>query len=450
VRAAAAPAPPPQFALYNAVLRRWPKGDSECGNLYTTTAHVLVSGVLKLARVTKFPEGMRVYRGTGGRMALPLKFYQADECGRKGFTEWAFMSTTVNRAVAEQYSGVREGHAVPTVLVINVTSVDRGADIASFSQYTGEGEVLFAPMSFLAPDGPAQLEVTAHGIVSVVPLRVNVNLTMSTLEELIGRRKSGHVASFGYLIADMRRELLRIAEEGGAEQRLARDPVRVYHEVTHTVDGLVDRSVGLVEEVRAAHEGTDAEVFTRDAAYKGLVTEMLDAAAMAQSPLRLYLEDKSRDVVGIMEMSLLDAHRALAAFRARGMRALEGDARREAALLQCQGKGLVVERIDEASRAGETPLVRAAADGTVGPAAMALLIEAGAGVGDGKALGGAAEHGNVEAVVALLGAKAPVDSVAVEVMDSRENLTCASAESVIRCVPRHLTQCCCIAHQMTR
>jgi hypothetical protein len=34
-----------------------------------------------------------------------------------------------------------------------------------------------------------------------------------------------------------------------------------------------------------------------------------------------------------MKMSLLDAHRALAAFRARGVRTLEGNARREAALL---------------------------------------------------------------------------------------------------------------------
>ena len=412
-------APRPLFALYNAVLRQWPEAEFERGNRYTTTIHVLVSAILKLARATRFPEGMTVYRGTGGRMALPLKFYRADQCGRKGFTEWGFMSTTANPEIARQYSGVREGRAVPTVLAMYVNSIDRGADISPFSQYPGEGEVLFPPMGFLAPDGPAQLEVTAHGILSVVRVRVNVNLTMSTLEELTGRRKRGHLASFAFLIADMPRGLRRIAEEGGAEQRLARDIFRVYRGVTHTVAGLIERCVGLAKEELTAHEGTDAEEFTRDAAYKGLVTDMLDAAAMAQSPLRLYLEDPSRDVVDVMQISLLDAHRALAAFRARGMRTLEGEARREAALRQCQGKGLVAERIDEASRAGETPLVRAAADGTVGPAAMALLIEAGAGVGDGEALGAAAQHGHAEAVAALLGAKAPVDSVAVEVLETR-------------------------------
>ena len=74
-----------------------------------------------------------------------------------------------------------------------------------------------------------------------------------------------------------------------------------------------------------------------------------------------------------------------------------------------------MERIDEASLAGETPLVRASAGGTVGPSALALLLEAGAGMEDGKALGAAAEHGRREAVAALLDAKAPVDAVAVEV-----------------------------------
>jgi hypothetical protein len=75
--------------------------------------------------------------------------------------------------------------------------------------------------------------------------------------------------------------------------------------------------------------------------------------------------------------------------------------------------------IEDADRAGETPLVRAAADGVVGPAGLALLIEAGADMADGKALCAAAEHGQREAVEALIGAKAAVDTVAVEVRGRR-------------------------------
>ena len=216
-----------QFALFNAVLRRWPETESKRGNNFTTTIHVLVSAVSKLARVTKFAEGTRLYRGTGGRMALPLKFHQADQNGCKGFTEWGFMSSTANRAVAIQYSGVREARALATVLEIDVTSVDRGASIAFFSQYPGEAEVLFNPMCFLAPDGPARLEVTANGVVSVVEVRVNVNLKTGTLDDLVEQKKRGHLASFDFLISDLSNSLRRTAEEGKAEECLSRDNFRV-------------------------------------------------------------------------------------------------------------------------------------------------------------------------------------------------------------------------------
>ncbi len=116
---------------------------------------------MKLTRVTRFAEGDRLYRGTGGRMVLPLHFSQADDRGCKGFTEWGFMSTTASMAVAVQHSGVREGQALPSVLEIRVHSIDRGARIAFFSQYQGEEEVLYLPMSFLAFDCPRRLEATA-------------------------------------------------------------------------------------------------------------------------------------------------------------------------------------------------------------------------------------------------------------------------------------------------
>jgi hypothetical protein len=298
-----------------------------------------------------------------------------------------------------------------------LTSVDRGASIAPFSQYPGEEEVLFPPMTYLAPEGVARAELTADGgLVRFVPARLNVNLTMSTTDELLGRRRRSHLASFRYLIGDLGAALRAAAADTGAEARLARDQFRAYNGATHTVEGLVQRILGLVEEVRAAHEATAAERFTDDAVYKGLVTEMLHAGTMAGSVLHLYLEDPSRNIDDVMEMSLQDAHRALVSFRKRAMAALEGEARRAAALGLCQLLGLVVSGgIEEADRARETPLVCAAAEGVVGPAGLALLVAAGANLADGKALGAAAEHGQREAVEALIGAKAAVDAVAEEV-----------------------------------
>ncbi len=100
----------PQFACYNAVLRRFPTELCErMGSFkFTTTIFVLISAVQKVARVMKLPEGLRLYRGMGGLMDLPEQFFRADPQGRKGFVEWGFMSTTsdlkVGRAVRAQMS----------------------------------------------------------------------------------------------------------------------------------------------------------------------------------------------------------------------------------------------------------------------------------------------------------------------------------------------------------
>ena len=95
--------PAPQFVRYNAALRRWPHEDYElmkaASNLYPTTISVLVSAVQKIARSTRLPEGLRLFRGLGGQMELPKEFYTADPRGIKGFVEWGFMSTTSDKQV---------------------------------------------------------------------------------------------------------------------------------------------------------------------------------------------------------------------------------------------------------------------------------------------------------------------------------------------------------------
>ena len=131
----------PQFQVYNTVLRRWPEARYQAlqtgGNVYTTTIHVLVSAVMKISREARLPAGTRLYRGLGGDKTLPAFFYRSDARGRRGALEWGFMSTTASKAVAVQYSGVREGRPFPTVLEMEVGAVDRGAVISALSQYPG-------------------------------------------------------------------------------------------------------------------------------------------------------------------------------------------------------------------------------------------------------------------------------------------------------------------------
>ena len=88
-------------------------------------------------QVMRVPEGLRLYRGTGGKMELPESLYRADRHGCRGYMEYGFMSTTASREIALQYSGAKEGRPLAMVLETACDGVNRGACIADFSQYPG-------------------------------------------------------------------------------------------------------------------------------------------------------------------------------------------------------------------------------------------------------------------------------------------------------------------------
>ena len=85
------------FELYNTALRAWgntPRGTApsysmvgagmDVRNRFTTTLHVLSSGVLKLSRLQP---AMTVYRGIS-RMKLPRTFTEANKHNVKGGVEY--------------------------------------------------------------------------------------------------------------------------------------------------------------------------------------------------------------------------------------------------------------------------------------------------------------------------------------------------------------------------
>ena len=190
--------------VYNCILRRFPaekyKLFHEGGNLYATTIFVLVSAVQKVSRCTRIPEGTLLYRGLGGLIDLPDKFHAADEQGRSGYLDWGMMSTSSDRDVALGYSGVKQRRPRAMVMVIEATSVDRGADISEFSQYPGEKEFLWVPCSFVqrAQTGGGRVQVVDGGLVTFVPVRVNLNLKTETVEESLEKKKSMHVTGFEF------------------------------------------------------------------------------------------------------------------------------------------------------------------------------------------------------------------------------------------------------------
>ena len=104
-------------------------------NLYTTSIHTLVSACLKLSRMGKIPEGRKVFRGLG-RMKLGAEWSKRNERGSRSGVELGFMSTTFNRSVAIEYSGIKHGN-VGTIFELEVGAVDNGARLDPLSQYPG-------------------------------------------------------------------------------------------------------------------------------------------------------------------------------------------------------------------------------------------------------------------------------------------------------------------------
>ena len=124
--------------VYNSILRQYPAAMYElfakADNRFTTTISVLVSAVHKLTRSSYMPDGLVLYRGLGGLLDLPEHFFAEDGRGCRGYTEWGFMSTTSDKAVALQYSGVGKGRPRAMVMEMRTNAVDRGASIRDFSQ----------------------------------------------------------------------------------------------------------------------------------------------------------------------------------------------------------------------------------------------------------------------------------------------------------------------------
>jgi hypothetical protein len=113
------PPPPAPPQVYNTILRRFPEPEYEAfrdgGNLFPTTIAALASAVAKIARVTRLPPGLLLFRGLGGLMDLPAAFWAYDGNGCCGYTEFGFMSTTSSKATALEYSGAKENRPKPMV-----------------------------------------------------------------------------------------------------------------------------------------------------------------------------------------------------------------------------------------------------------------------------------------------------------------------------------------------
>ena len=180
-------------------------------NLYPSSIHALVSAVLKLSRKTKIPPGRKTFRGLG-RMKLGQEWFNKDARGASCGVELGFMSTTLSRKVALEYSGVKMG-GIGTIFEFDVGAVDSGAQLDSLSQYPGEGEFLFPPLSHLEVVGNVRVEKYEHKPVLIVSVKVNINQKARIIEEILSQRQQTILAIGDGLSREIRFDLQFVSAE---------------------------------------------------------------------------------------------------------------------------------------------------------------------------------------------------------------------------------------------
>ena len=415
----------PAFVLYNAVLRRFPANIysvfKDSGNLFPTTIFVLVSAVNKLSRCMNIAHGTLLFRGLGGTMEFPDRFARPDpSCATPnalGYLEFGFMSTTADRTVAVQYSGVKDGKPKAGILQVQPNSVDRGADISEFSQYPGEKEYLFVPYSFVQGEGRQRAEVDGSGgVLTIVPVRVNINLKTETVEELKDKKKRMHLVSARAMVEEVRYELQQWASCEEALDRLQRDDSRNKKGGPFSTETLAAAIVKQCVLALKRHEDTCVEEYVDDGIFRSLVSEMLDIKAWALEKKNLWMNDMSQYIWYLQGWSLRECHRLWLSFLnnniAKAEAGLSDRARDSVKLLV--SRGLVMRGVrGEVNADGEDVLVQAGGDGwTARDIRAAAFAGADADATDEVGRNGicnAARYGHLESITALVEVRADVN-----------------------------------------
>ena len=110
------------------------------------------------------------------------------------------MSTTTNREVAAHYAA--GGGKAGLLFEIQMGIIDRGAEISWLSQYPHEKEILFAPLT-----GLEILKQRIEGAVIVLDVRLSVNLTSITVEQVVAKMQRSHQTLLSLLSNSFKAEL---------------------------------------------------------------------------------------------------------------------------------------------------------------------------------------------------------------------------------------------------
>jgi len=292
----------PMFELYNGVLRAWGNTDRrgftpayglvpdmDVRDRYTTTLHVMNSGVLKVSRLQP---AMKVFRGISG-MKLPRSFTQRNQDNCRGGVEYGFMSCTVNESVALTFAKNADRTTASTLIESRMGMVDRGASLDWLSQYPHEQEILFPPLTAMEVEAITDFEEESAQqlgeafVVRKVEIRLNCNLTSQTIESLLGTRKK-QVAE---LVEIVQKDLVKHDDAPDIRERkhrleslyttVAAEETQMFNVNAHLVDRVID-TVRLMpklgDEIEALH-GHTRDVYSLQSKGTGFLSSAWDGTA---------------------------------------------------------------------------------------------------------------------------------------------------------------------------
>jgi hypothetical protein len=321
----------PCYQIYNSIIRRCGhcgvidhgvppvpvmERCEKAGHRYSSTIHLIVSGVEKIRLAQDIKDGMWLYRGLSGG-ELPPQFWTT------GFTEFAFMSMTQKLEVAIDYSGVKQG-SIATVLATQTSQVDRGAFISEFSQFPGEEETLWNPLSYIQRQpgmGRDELRDSPQGLVRIIYVKINSNGRAMTTDELQGRRKNVIVAMSETLGKEVVRDIFNIKESQVFQKRIEQDSKNweiFGQDFLSSITSGIDRRVKSLQ-------SRSAESYLDDNCFRDAVTASMKLPTLARNKLQYYLDNGSFACEeGLISLSLDIVSRRMLGVRRRSLEAARG------------------------------------------------------------------------------------------------------------------------------
>jgi hypothetical protein len=196
-------------------------------------------------------------------------------------------------------------------------------------------------------------------MINKVQVRVNSNVKFRFLEELVEEKKRLHINTFKYVMDQLEKQLLDLAQSEDAIIRAARDQRAWEVSCDDLVTAIMQDCLAVV----SLHSSREAEDYLDDGTYRAMVEESLAVKEMGRYKFLLWLEG-SETAEEIKSRGLLSCHRKWNVMQERKLRLLTGDMHVRMALELCRSNGLLRSNdLEERDVSGETPLLKAAADG---------------------------------------------------------------------------------------